>query len=345
MHFLLRFVIALAVVPSNAWASAPREVFFFNWTEYLPDKVIQKFEKETGIKVHYSTYDSNEHMYAKIKLQKKAEYDLIVPSSYFVDKMRREGLLEKIDHGKLKNFKNLEPSFLNRSFDPGSSYSIPYMWGATVLTLNSKKVDPKLVTSWQDLWRPEFKKQILMLNDPREVFFIALKSLGYSGNTKNPKEIEAAYLKLKDLMPNIKIFESNSPKTAFLADEIQIGAIWNGEAFMANRENPDIVGILPKDGLYFFMDNLVIPKGAKNQTAAYQLIDFILRPEISKEIAEELGYSSPNREALKLIDPKIRDNPLVYPPLTLVQKGEFQEDVGSAMTLYEGYWEKLKAQK
>lgn len=349
LFLILAAVLGVSMISMNVEAEAKdkdkgkeRKLYFYNWSEYLPEGLIKQFEKETGIKVIYSTYDSNEAMYAKVKLLKDNVYDLIVPSSYYVGKLIKEDLLAKIDKTKIPLLKNLDGNLMGKPFDPKNDYSLPYLWGATILTVNSKKIDPKNVTSWDDLWKPEFKKQILLLNDYREVFFIALKTLGFSGNTRDPKQIEKAYEKLKGLMPNIRIFESQSPKTSFLAGEVNLGAIWNGELFMAQNENPAIKGVLPKEGLIFFMDNLTIPKNAKNKEEAYQFINFLMRPEIAKAISEEIGYATPNKEALKLLDAKIKSNKFLYPPEEYIKNGEFQEDIGDAVVIYEKYWEKLK---
>lgn len=329
---------------SNPILAAEKKLYFYNWSEYLPDKVIKQFEKETGIQVVYSSYDSNEAMYTKVKLlkDKDSAYDLVVPTGNYIQKMAKEGLLEKLDKNKLSNFKNLDSKFLGKSFDPKNDYSIPYLWGTTLITYNAKKVDASKLTSWNDLWKPEYKKQLLLLNDYREVFFMAFKTMGFSANTRDPKQVDAAFQKLKTLMPNVRVFESQSPKTSFLSGEVNLGIMWNGELFMAQKENPQIKGIFPKEGGLFFIDNLAMPRSAKNKEEAYKLLNFLLRPEIAKIISEEIGYPTPNKEAFKIIDPKVKSNVVAYPPDAEIKKGEFQDDVGEAVVIYEKFWEKLK---
>lgn len=189
---------ALALGMSAAHASDNDTLYFYNWTEYVPPGLLEQFTKETGIKVIYSTYESNETMYAKLKTYKDGAYDLVVPSTYYVDKMRKEGMIQKIDKSKLTNFHNLDPEMLNKPFDPNNDYSVPYIWGATAIGVNSDAIDPKTITSWADLWKPEYKNSLLLTDDAREVFQMALRKLGYSGNTTDPKEIEAAYEELKN---------------------------------------------------------------------------------------------------------------------------------------------------
>ncbi|MGZ8245221.1 extracellular solute-binding protein, partial [Methylomagnum sp.] len=161
----------------------PPEIRFYNWSDYLPEELLEQFTAETGIRVRYSTYDSNEAMYAKLKLLRGEGYDLAVPSTYYVDKLRKESLLLPLDRAKLPGLKNLDARLLNKSFDPGNAYSLPYMWGSTGIVVNAGKIDPAKVQSWADLWRPEFKRNLLLPNDVREVFFVGLRALGYSGNS------------------------------------------------------------------------------------------------------------------------------------------------------------------
>ncbi len=334
-----------ATTSNAANAEAKKEVYFYNWTEYLPERLLHQFTKETGIKVIYATYESNEAMYAKMELLNSGGYDLVVPSTYFVNKMRAEGLLHEIDHSKLSNFKNLDPKLLNQVYDPDNKFSVPYMWGVTGIMVNSEAIDPAKVTSWNDLWNPEFKGQLLMLNDVRSVFHAALRVLGYSGNTTNPAEIEAAFKKLQLLMPNVRTFNSDKPSTPFLESEVNIGMIWNGEAYTAAKENPALKFVYPKEGAAIWIDNLVIPKPAKNVENAHKLINYLLRPEIAKAISEEIGYASPNLEAIKLLPKEVQNNKTAYPTAEALKNGEMQLDVGPTTKLYEEYWDKLKAQK
>ncbi|MGE4498023.1 MAG: extracellular solute-binding protein [Deferribacterales bacterium] len=337
-------ILALLLVMSMPLAASAKELYLYNWSEYMPEEVIQKFQKETGIKVIYNTYDSNEAMYAKVKLISGKGYDLIVPSTYYVSKMRKENLLAKIDKNKISNFKNLEKSLLNKPYDPGNDYSVPYLWGSTGLSYNADLVKDK-IDSWSVLWQPKYKGKILLTDDVREVFQMALVQLGYSGNTIKEAEIKAAYELLKKLMPSVRTFNSESPKVPYINGEVTIGMNWNGEAFLAQEEMPSMRYVYPKEGVILWMDNFAIPKNAKNINEAHAFINFVLRPEIAKIISEEIGYAIPNREGKKLLDPEVRNNPISYPSDAIVAKGEFQEDVGDAILIYEKYWEMLKTGK
>lgn len=320
-------------------------LYVYNWSEYLPQKVIKQFEKETGIKVKYSTYDSNEAMYAKIKTDTKSSYDIIVPSTYFVSKMAKEGLLSPIDKTKIPNFVNLDKTLLYKPFDPKNDYSIPYLWGSTGVSYNSALLGNGAVTSWADLWNPKYKKSILLTDDLREVFGMSLKVLGYSANDTDPTHIEQAYKKLLTLKPNVKVFNSESPKQVYLSEEVKLGMNFNGENYMANQESPDLKYVYPKEGIMLWVDSLVIPKNAKNIDNAYKFINFILRPEIGKVISQEIGYASPNTASVKLLPKAVQSNRIIYPNAQDLKNSEFQIDIGSAVKVYEKYWERFKAQK
>lgn len=333
----------------NAAADAPASdvtLNLYNWSEYMPQEILDGFESETGIHVNYVTFDSNEAMYAKLKLlDDSSQYDLAVPSTYYVEKMANEGMLQEIDKSKLSNFNNLDTSFINTKVDPENKYSIPYMWGSTGLAINGDAVDPKRVNSWADLWQPEYKGQVMLTNDMREVFGMALTTLGYSGNSKNPEEIKAAYDKLTSLMPNVKTFNSDAARMPYIEGETNVGMIWNGEAVMANDEGlTSLVYKYPSEGAILWMDNFVIPKSAQHVDAAHQFIDYILRPENAKLISEEIGYASPNSAARELMPDEVKNNPAIYPDKATLAKAEFQEDVGDdALQVYQQYWDKLKA--
>ncbi|MEH4745181.1 spermidine/putrescine ABC transporter substrate-binding protein PotD [Enterobacter asburiae] len=334
---------ALVLGMGAAHADDSKTLYFYNWTEYVPPGLLEQFTRETGIKVIYSTYESNETMYAKLKTYKDGAYDLVVPSTYFVDKMRKEGMIQKIDKTKLTHFSNLDPEMLNKPFDPNNDYSIPYIWGATAIGVNSEAVEPKSVTSWADLWKPEYKGSLLLTDDAREVFQVALRKLGYSGNTTDPKEIEAAYNELKKLMPNVAAFNSDNPANPYMEGEVNLGMVWNGSAYVARQAGTPLEVVWPKEGGIFWMDSLAIPANAKNVEGAHKLINFLLRPDVAKQVAETIGYPTPNLAARKLLKPEVANDKSLYPDAETISKGEWQNDVGDASRLYEEYYQKLKA--
>lgn len=315
----------------------------YAWSAVIADSTIHKFEKETGIKVNFSTYDSNEILYAKLRANKNAGYDVIEPSSYYVDRMRKQNMLESIDKNLLPNFLNLNPAFLNKAYDPNSSVSIPFIWGITGIFVNQHDFDAKKITAWSDLWHPEYKDQLLMMNDSREVFSIALKTLGYSANDADPEHIKQAYEKLKLLMPNIKIFNSDAMITMMIDEDASIGMVWNGAFYKAARENTQLQFVFPKDGFVIWVDNFAIPKNPPHKANAYKFLNFMLRADIAKENALYNNFPTANLAAQKILPDNIKNNPIVYPAKKVLRRGEFQTDISDeALALYEKYWEKLK---
>ena len=332
-------------------ASAPtanqggKVVNVYNWTEYISDQVLKDFTAETGIDVIYSTFDSNEAMYAKLKLMNgSGEYDVAFPGTDFVDKMRKEGMLEPLDHAKLTNFGHLGKTFINAPFDPENKFSIPYLWGSSGIAVNTKRIAKASLSSWNDLWKPEYEGRVMLMNDIRDVFTMSLLTLGYNGSTKNPEAIKQAYEKLTKLMPNVRTFNSDAPRMPFMEGETYLGLAWNGEIIMAQDQGmPELDFVYPKEGAIMWMDNMVIPKNAKNNDNAHKFIDFILRPKYAAMISEEIGYGSPNEAAKKEMPPELANNPIVYPPADLLKHAMFREDVGDEiMALYQQYWDRLK---
>lgn len=341
-----RLIMTMLLVLLAFSAYAKKEVVYvYNWSEYLPDQVISDFEKETGIKVIYATYDSNEAMYSKVKVLGGKGYDIIFPSTYYVNRMRKEGLLLPVNKKLLTNMKNLDASLLDKPYDPKNQFSVPYLWGSTALDVNTQYVDIKKATTYRILWDPKYKGKVMLTDDMREVFGMALRVLGYSGNETDPAKIKEAYELLRKLRPNVRVYNSDSPKIPFINGEVVIGINWNGEAFAASEENPKIKFVYPKEGAIFWVDSMCIPKGAANVSNAHKFINYIMKPEVAKLISEEIGYASPNKVAVSMLEPEIRNNPTIYPPLNIIKQGEFQLDVGDATTVYEKYWELLKAGK
>lgn len=325
--------------------SGKNVVNVYNWTEYISDDVLKKFTAETGIDVIYSTFDSNEAMYAKLKLMNgSGDYDVIFPGTDFVDKMRQENMLEALDHTLLSNFKHLGKTFINASFDPNNQFSMPYLWGSSGIAVNTKRIEKENLTSWNDLWRPEYQGRVMLMNDLRDVFTLSLLTLGFKGSTRNPDEIRQAYEKLTTLMPNVRTFNSDAPRMPFIEGETYLGLAWNGEVIIAQDQGmPELDFVYPSEGAIMWMDNMAIPKNAKNRANAHVFIDFLLRPENSAIISQEIGYGSPNTTAKALMPKEIANNPIIYPPDELLKNALFREDVGdTTMALYQQYWDKLK---
>lgn len=317
------------------------QVIVYNWSEYIPQDVLDKFTEETGIKVVYSTFEANEAMYAKLKLLRGKGYDVVVPSGYFVQIMAQNKLLQALDLSKIPNIANIDDRMRGLEFDPANRYSVPYMWGAAGLAYNKKYI-PTPLTKWADLLRPEFKGKIILTDDLRDAFSLALRARGITINTRKQEEIAQGFEFLTALKPSVRIFDVTAIKQALISGEVWLGPIWNGDFLVAREENPDLEYVFPEEGAVLWVDNFAIPSGAENLENAYAFINFMLRPEVAKRAIEEYKYSSPNREAIKLLSQEMRDNRILNPGPEELKNAEFTASVGEALSIYEKFWERLK---
>lgn len=342
--FFKHKILLNAALPNTVTAFSGKDnvLNIYNWSDYLPEDVLKNFEAETGIHVNYSTYDNNETMYAKLKANPDIGYDIVVPSTYFIERMRREHMLLPLDQTRLTNFKNLNPALLDQTFDPHNQYSIPYLASATGIIYNDQYYPVDSIKNWTDLWAKKYHNQLLILDDVREVFSIALLALGDSPNTQDAKKIQAAFFKLKNLLPNIKLFNDEAVKAIYIDEDATVGMIWSGDAFQAELENPHLHFIYPNDGYLISEDSLVIPVNAPHVNNAYLFINYILRPKVAARIAEETGFTTPNLAAKQYLPKVVRDSAIMYPDEKTLLRGQFQLDAGNATDLYEHYLELLK---
>lgn len=305
----------------------------FNWGDYIDADLVDKFEQETGIKVIYETFDSNEAMMTKIK-QGGTAYDIAVPSEYAIEKMKEEDLLLPVDHSKIPNLKYIDQRFMDLPFDPGNEYSIPYFWGTVGILYNTDILGDKKITSWNDLWDPELKNQILLIDGAREVMGMGLNSLHYSLNDKNRDHLVEAKEKLDSLTPNIKAIVGDEIRMLMENDEAGIGVVWSGTAQELMWEKDNLEYVLPEEGSNLWFDNMVIPKTAKNPEAAHQFMNFILDPENAAQNTEYVGYSTPNKEALKYMDEETISDERFYPDEEMTARLEVYENLGKRMLAY-----------
>lgn len=302
----------------------------YNWGDYIDPDLITKFEKQTGMKVIYQTFDSNEAMMTKIS-QGGTTFDVAVPSEYMVSKMKDEHLLLPIDHSKLPNLKYIDPHFMDLSFDPKNRYSIPYFWGTVGIAYNSSMLGGKKITSWNDLWDQDLRNQILLVDGAREVIGMGLNSLGYSLNDTNDAHLQQASRKLDRLMPNVKAIIGDEIKILIANKEAAIGVVWSGEAAEMVSENKELDYVIPKEGSNLWFDNMVIPKTAKNLAGAYKFINFMCDPRNAAQNAEYVGYATPNKAALKYLPKDIANDKRFYPDLNKTKNLEVYDNLGKKM--------------
>lgn len=318
------------------------QLFIFNWGDYIDPALIKVFEEETGYQVIYESFDSNEAMLTKIE-QGSTAYDIAFPSDYTVSAMIDKDLLLPLDSDKIEGIENLDPRFLDQSFDPGNQYSLPYFWGSLGILYNEKWVDEADITSWNDLWRPEFKDSLLMVDGAREFLGIGLQSLGYSLNETDRTRLNEASDKLSQLMPNVKALLMDEIKLYIVQEEAPLAVTYSGEVAAAIAENPDLNYLIPQEGSNIWFDNMVIPKTAQNVAGAYAFINFMLRPEIAAQNATYIEYSTPNAKAMQYLPSEMRENALLYPSDELIDQLEVYENLGKeTLIVYNDLFLELK---
>lgn len=341
LRFLTLILILLALFGCKN-TTQEKKLNIINWANYIGKSTIADFEKETGIKVTYDNFSSNEELFAKLKAGATG-YDLIVPSDYMVEIMRKEGMLIPLDRTQLPHIKNLDEQFLNHSFDPGNNYCVPYHWGSVALGINTKKVKD-IKPSWDMIWDEAFKGKISTLDDPRVGFIPALKKIGASLNTKNLDEIKRAGDLLLQQKPLIHSYTSDMYIDLLVSEEIWIAAGYTGDILQAKKDNPAITLVLPVEGSEIAIDHFCIPKGAKNLSEAHQFLDFIMRADVAASIANDIRYATCNKTAKEGIDPELQADRGVYPLEDQMKKLEFMSDVGEAQSFYDKTWAEVKAE-
>lgn len=336
-------VLAVGVVgcskKTGGEAAAGGKLYIYNWTYYTPDSVIEKFEKEYGIDVVYDSFASNEEMFAKLKAGGTG-YDIVFPSGDYVSIMKNEGMLEKIDKSKLKNLGNIDPVVLQKAtYDPQMDYSVPYYFGAAGIAVNKSKVKdyPK---DWSIFERKDLAGKMTMLDDMREVMGDALVHLGYSVNTTDPTQIEAAKKLINEKWkPNLIKFDAEAFGKGFAAGEFWVvqgyAEVVYAEVTEDQKKNVDF--FIPAEGGPAYIDSMCILKGSKNMDAALKFIDFIHRPEIYAEFTDSFGFPAtaniPAR-ALQKITP--------YYTAESLAKTELKEDLGDKLELYNTAWQGIR---
>ncbi len=320
------------------------EVYVYNWGEYIDPDTITMFEEETGIKVVYDEFETNETMYPKVESGSSA-YDVICPSDYMIKKMIDNDLLQELDFDKMPNAKaNIGAQYYEQSeaFDPGNKYSVPYCWGTVGILYNKTMVDEP-VTSWSILWDEKYADNILMQDSVRDAFMVALKLNGYSMNTLNEEELQTAKNALIAQKPLVQAYVIDQVRDKMIGGEAALGVIYSGEAIYTKRENPDLEYVIPDEGTNVWIDGWVIPKNAPNKENAEKFIDFMCRGDIALKNFEFITYSTPNTEAQKLIeDEDIKNSEIAFPDLSKYNNLETFSYLGEeGDELYNSLWKEV----
>lgn len=316
----------------------------YNWGEYISDKdynVNQEFYNKTGIKVNYTTYASNEELYARLK-GGGAEYDVIFPSDYMISRLISENMLNKLDYKNIFNYKYINNNFKNLEYDINNEYSVPYTWGLVGIYYNKKFVT-ETVDSYDILWSEKYKGKVLMFDNSRDAFGIALKKLGYSQNSENEEE----YLRAKEeLIKQKNVLQAYAMDQIFnklSSNEAYIAPYYSGDYNIIHEMNPDVEFSIPKEGTNKFVDAACIPINTKNKKAAEMYINFLNIPEVSKANADYIGYATPNTGAYELFDDEVKNNKNVYPDDEILNNTETFRNLSSDINyLIDNYWIDIK---
>lgn len=313
----------------------------YNVGDYIDEELITKFEKETGIDVVYEKYDTNEIMYQKVK-SGGSKYDLVFPSDYMIEKMKNEGLIQKIDYANIPNYKNIDDKFKKQSYDEADEYSVPYFWGTFGILYNKTMVDEE-IDSWDILWNEKYKGQIFMLDSVRDTMAISLMRLGYSQNTTDAKELTEAKEELIKQKPLVLAYGNDDIKDRMLGGEGAMGIVYSGDALTLIEQDENLAYAIPKTGTNKWVDAMCIPSDAENKKEAEQFINFMLEAENAKQNIDYINYSTPNKAALELLDEATKSNSVAYPSDEILEKSESFIDLGDKIKLYDDMWLEIKS--
>ncbi len=320
------------------------EVYVYNWGEYIDPETITMFEEETGIKVIYDEFETNEIMYPKVEAG-SSTYDVICPSDYMIQKMLDNDLLQELNFDNMPNAKaNIGAQYYEQAaaFDPENKYCVPYCWGTVGILYNKTMVDEP-VTSWSILWNEKYADNILMQDSVRDAFMVALKLNGYSMNSMNEEELQTAKNNLILQKPLVQAYVVDQVRDKMIGGEAALGVIYSGEAIYTQRENPDLEYVIPMEGTNVWIDGWVIPKNAQNKENAEKFIDFMCRGDIALMNFEYITYSTPNTAAQELIeDEDIKNSQIAFPDLSQYNNLETFTYLGAeGDELYNNLWKEV----
>ncbi len=317
----------------------------YNWGEYISDgsegsiDVIKEFEELTGINVTYSTYETNEDLYAKIS-SSNSQYDIIIPSDYMIARMINENMLEKINYDNIPNMKFIDEKYHKTDFDPTGEYTVPYTWGTVGIVYNTKYIDEEDIGSWDLLWNEKYKDKILMFSNSRDGFAVALKKLGYSLNTTNEQQIREAADILKTQKPLLQAYVMDQVFDKMESESAYAAPYYAGDCMTMMDNNENLAFYHPVEGVNIFIDSICIPKGAKNKEAAEAFINFLCETEIAAANCEYICYFTPHIESAKIVE----QDPRIIPDASVLEKAEsFISLPEETNSLVDSLWIEVKS--
>ncbi len=341
---ILTVIVCFLMVFSSACSQKnnSNKLFIYNWGDYIDTDLLTTFTERTGIEIVYEEFSTNEDMYVKLK-NGGTQYDLIFPSDYMIEKLINEDMLAKIDTASLSNYALIGEQFKNLPYDPENQYSVPYFWGTAGIIYNKKLVDEP-VDSWQILFDEKYTGKIFMLDSQRDSLMIALKTLGYSMNTRSESEIAEARDLLLAQKPLVLAYVVDNGNQIMVQGGVALMPNWNGAAIPMMDENPDLAYVVPKEGGNIWYDAICIPKNAEHYDEAMLFIDFLLEAEIGAQNTDYVGYSTPNMASFALLDEELQQNEVAYPDLAKLTNSEVFLDLGDFIRVYNRAWSQIKIQ-
>lgn len=329
-----------AVVTEDAGALAGSELNLFTWDGMFPQEILDGFEEETGIRINYSNFDSDEDMLAKLEESEGGDYDLVIADDYIIELVIKEGLAQKLSRDKLSNFDNINPIFQGYFYDENDEYTVPYGAGIPLIVYDPEVTGFEM-TSYEDLWNPALQDNVALIANYRVIDGIVLKTLGESFNTNDVAKIEEAGEKLKELAPNVRVINDNNTQDFLLSGEVGAAFLYTSQVTAALNANPDLKVCYPKEGLGFGIMAGFIPSKAPNADAAHAFLNYILAPENAAKCFEYLGYYCTNKAAEDYISEEMKD--MIVVPDT-VTKGEVIQNVSQeAEDAHTKIWNEFKA--
>ena len=339
-----------AQISSDPVASTRSDVTInvYNWGEYISNgtegsmDVNAEFTARTGIQVNYTTYDTNESMYAKLA-SGGGDYDVIIPSDYMVSRMIQEDMLAELDFANIPNFQYIDKDFKNPDYDPENKYSVPYTWGVVGLFYNADYVTAEEAQSWSLLWDEKYAGKILMFDNSRDSFGIAMKLLGYSFNTEDEQQWREAADLLVQQVPLVQSYAMDQIFQKMESGEAWIAPYYSGDAAILVEENDNIAFSVPEEGTNYFVDAICIPRTSTHKAEAEAYINFLCDPEISYENCSYIGYSTPETAAKEMMDPEITENEMYYPSEETIANTEVFINLSDTTNqLLDSLWAEVK---
>lgn len=323
-------------------AASDVELTVFNWYDYIDPAAIELFEEETGIKVKYVNFTTNEEMYTKIEAG-AGTYDVLFPSEYMIERMIANDMLAELDLSAIPNYANILESLKDPSYDPGNLHSIPYMWGTLGILYNTEMVEEE-ITSWASLFDSKYAGNVIMMNSMRDTVGLALKYLGHSMNTRSEEELTAAKeILVKQKQDKIESgYLLDETKDKMVGGEAAMAVIYSGDAQYAIEKNEKLKYVIPDEGSNIWVDGMVVPKSSPHIAEAQQFIDFMCRPDVAQMNFDYIYYCSPIQQVVEGLSEEDAAMETINPNADTMARCEYFNDVSDCMSLYENVWMEVR---